>query len=131
MKKSELRKDPATIARKRIYELFNTYPNAEGGERIAKFMRFENPEQVRLRLASSQWTSVIAWHQDGEGFLALYSHLGAYVLFDRRVLETDDWRDIVVGIVSDSTERVVQVEELLTSSQIEQSSFQLFDDDYE
>ena len=117
MKKSQLDMKTKKAARLRVWEKFNLFPAGKDTRRSCIFCRFDDPEAARLFIAASCWTMVIAWHQDKNELIALYSNGNAYILFDRFCLEDSDEMDVVIGVAAQSQEQLEVVMALLNESQ--------------
>jgi hypothetical protein len=117
MKKSQLQMKTKKVARLRVWEKFNTFPAGNDQRRSCIFRRFDNPEAARLFIAASCWTKVVAWHQDKNELVALYSNGNSYILFDRYYTEDPGEMDVVVGVAAQSPGQLEVVMALLNESQ--------------
>jgi len=117
MKKSQLEMKTKKIARLRVWEKFNTFPGGKDHSRSCIFRRFDDPEAARLFIAASRWTKVVAWHQDKDELVALYSNGNTYILFDRFRVEESGDIDVVIGVAAKSTDQLQVVMALLAESQ--------------
>ena len=78
---------------------------------------FVQREAARLFIAASRWTKVVAWHQDKDELVALYSNGNTYILFDRFRVEESGDIDVVIGVAAKSTDQLQVVMALLAESQ--------------
>jgi len=115
MKQSRLSKNPRLVARERLIEKFNHFPEDPREHRHTHFTRFADGEAVHLQLATTETASLLGWHQEGQNLIALYEYGGAYVLFDRLIVR--DGFDTVISIASTSPVVLSRVMTFLHASQ--------------
>jgi hypothetical protein len=136
VKKSALKKNPAQVARAKIYEHFNRFPNNPDHRRYTLFRTFDDANQyeaARLFVASSMWTKSEAWLQDGDELVALYSHRGCFVLFDSIQQETDFTEvEFVVCLAATTAQQIAEVAKLIDASKtVKDDQPTLFEANYE
>lgn|GEM_PF-647726 len=136
MKKSVLKKSPSQVARAKIYERFNLFPSNNDHRRYTLFRIFDSPAQAeaaRLYVASSMWTKTEAWLQDDDELVALYSHRGCFVLFDRFAsLGDPDYIETVVCLAATTALQIGEVAKLIDESKtVKDNQPTLFEANYE